>query len=210
MATSVRPSPTHPATPAPAPITREDRTRLLGQTPAVLWFTGLSGAGKSTVARLVEAELHARGRLCFRLDGDVVRDGLCADLSFSATDRDENIRRITEVARLMYDAGLVVLVSVISPFAAARARARAGFPPGDFLEVFVDAPLEVAEARDPKGLYARARRGDLSDFTGIDSPYEAPRAPEVHLRTSEISPAGAAAQVLAALDLSAPGPRGSR
>ncbi|HET9073950.1 MAG TPA: adenylyl-sulfate kinase [Solirubrobacteraceae bacterium] len=191
-------------------LTRADRARRLGQVPAVVWFTGLSGAGKSTVAELVEAHLHARGCLCVRLDGDVLRDGLCADLGFSAADRDENIRRITEVARLMYDAGLVVLVSVISPFRAARAHARGGFPTGDFLEVFVDAPLEVVEARDPKGLYARARRGELRDFTGVDSPYEAPDAPEVHLLTGEVSPDAAAAQVLAALELRAREPGAAR
>jgi len=172
------------------------RGAALGQTPCVLWLTGLSGAGKSTIADRVEAALHARGRHTYLLDGDNVRHGLNRDLGFTDADRVENIRRVAEVARLMADAGLIVLVSFISPFASERAMARSLFAPGSFLEVFVDAPLAVAEARDPKGLYAKARRGELANFTGIDSPYEPPQAPELRIDTATLSADEAAAAVL--------------
>ena len=180
-------------------VTREARAGLMGQRPAVVWFTGLSGAGKSTIANLVEKKLHAQGRHTFLLDGDNVRHGLNKDLAFSDADREENIRRVTEVARLMADAGLVVLVSFISPFKADRAAARARMEPGEFIEVFVDAPLDVAEARDPKGLYRKARTGELANFTGVDSPYEAPEAAELRLDTSVLDAASAAEQVVTLL-----------
>jgi len=176
------------------------RGAALGQTPCVLWLTGLSGAGKSTIADRVEAALQARGRHTYLLDGDNVRHGLNRDLGFSDADRVENIRRVAEVARLMADAGLIVLVSFISPFASERAMARSLFAPGSFYEVFVDAPLAVTEARDPKGLYAKARRGELANFTGIDSPYEPPRAPELRLDTDALSADEAAAGVLDLID----------
>jgi bifunctional enzyme CysN/CysC len=162
-------------------IDRAARARQKGQAAKCVWFTGLSGAGKSTVANLVDKRLHAMGYHSFVLDGDNVRHGLNKDLGFTDEDRVENIRRVAEVARLMTDAGLIVLVSFISPFRAEREMARALFPEGDFVEVFVDVPLQVAEQRDAKGLYAKARAGKLPNFTGIDSPYEAPDTPELHL-----------------------------
>ncbi len=160
------------------------RARIKGQQPACLWFTGLSGAGKSTLANRVESLLHSLGHHTCLLDGDNLRHGLNSDLGFSAADRDENIRRVAHAARLMTDAGLIVLVSFISPLAAQRARARALFAPGEFIEVFVDTPLALCEQRDVKGLYARARAGQIADFTGIDAPYEAPEAPELHLHAA--------------------------
>lgn len=162
-------------------VDRAARARIKGQQPKVLWFTGLSGAGKSTIANQVEKRLHARGCHTFLLDGDNVRHGLNRDLGFTDEDRVENIRRVAEVARLMADAGLIVLVSFISPFRAERDMARELFAEGEFIEVFVDVPLEVAEARDVKGLYRKARAGQIPNFTGIDSPYEAPENPELHL-----------------------------
>jgi bifunctional enzyme CysN/CysC len=150
----------------------------------VLWFTGLSGAGKSTIANLVEKQLHALGRHTYLLDGDNVRHGLNRDLGFTDTDRVENIRRVAEVAKLMADAGLIVMVSFISPFRAERRMARALFDDGEFYEVHVDTPLAVAESRDVKGLYAKARRGELKNFTGIDSPYEPPEHPEIYIDTT--------------------------
>ncbi|WP_372382180.1 sulfate adenylyltransferase subunit CysN [Xanthomonas sp. NCPPB 1068] len=162
-------------------VDRSARARIKGQAPRVLWFTGLSGAGKSTVANLVDKRLHALGYHTFILDGDNVRHGLNRDLGFTDEDRVENIRRVAEVARLMADAGLIVLVSFISPFRAERQLARERFDAGEFVEVFVDVPLAVAEARDVKGLYRKARAGQIPNFTGIDSPYEAPETPEIHL-----------------------------
>ena len=162
-------------------VDKAARARIKGQTPKVLWFTGLSGAGKSTIANQVEKRLHARGCHTFLLDGDNVRHGLNRDLGFTDEDRVENIRRVAEVAKLMVDAGLVVLVSFISPFRAERQMARERFAEGEFVEIFVDVPLEVAESRDVKGLYRKARAGQIPNFTGIDSPYEAPEAPELHL-----------------------------
>jgi len=163
------------------------RARAKGQTPRVVWFTGLSGAGKSTIANLVEKKLTAMGRHTYLLDGDNVRHGLNRDLGFTDAERVENIRRVAEVAKLMVDAGLIVLVSFISPFRSERRMARELMEEGEFVEVFVDAPLALAEARDVKGLYAKARRGELKNFTGIDSPYEPPEAAEVRIDTAATS-----------------------
>ncbi len=173
------------------------RAHLNGQQPAVVWFTGLSGAGKSTIADAVEQKLHALGRHTYLLDGDNVRHGLNKDLGFTDADRVENIRRVAEVSKLMVDAGLIVLVSFISPFRSERRMARDLLERGEFIEVFVDSGLDVAESRDRKGLYAKARAGELKNFTGIDSPYEEPESPEIHLDASgAISPEEAADQVI--------------
>jgi len=169
-------------------IDKAARAALKEQAPRCLWFTGLSGSGKSTIASLLEKRLHAEGRHTYVLDGDNVRHGLNRDLGFTEADRVENIRRVAEVAKLMTDAGLIVLVSFISPFVSDREMARGLFAADEFVEVFVDTPLEECERRDVKGLYAKARRGELKNFTGIDSAYEPPRAPEVHLRPAERSP----------------------
>jgi bifunctional enzyme CysN/CysC len=177
-------------------VNRHARSSLKGQRACVLWFTGLSGAGKSTVANLVEKRLHALGRHTYILDGDNVRHGLNKDLGFTDADRVENIRRVAEVSKLMVDAGLIVLVSFISPFRSERRLARELMPAGEFFEVFVDTPIEEAEKRDPKGLYRKARRGELKNFTGIDSPYEPPEHAEIHLRTALYSPEQAAEQIL--------------
>ncbi|HSD16766.1 MAG TPA: sulfate adenylyltransferase subunit CysN [Thermomonas sp.] len=182
-------------------VDKATRAAIKRQQPRCLWFTGLSGAGKSTIANLVEKKLLAMGRHTYLLDGDNVRHGLNKDLGFTDEDRVENIRRVAEVAKLMTDAGLVVLVSFISPFRAERDMARALFDPGEFLEVHVDTSLAEAERRDVKGLYAKARRGELRNFTGIDSPYEAPEAPELHLDTAVADPATLADQVVRALGL---------
>jgi bifunctional enzyme CysN/CysC len=160
-------------------ISREAHARLKGQEPAVLWFTGLSGAGKSTIANLVEKKLHALGRHTFLLDGDNVRHGLNKDLGFTDADRIENVRRVGEVARLMADAGLIVITAFISPFRAERAMVKAMLGDGEFIEIFVDTPLAEAEKRDVKGLYAKARAGELANFTGLDSPYEVPENPDI-------------------------------
>jgi bifunctional enzyme CysN/CysC len=177
-------------------VDKDARRALNGHRSAVVWLTGLSGAGKSTVANRLEQRLHALGKRTYLLDGDNVRHGLNKDLGFTAADRVENVRRIAEVARLMVDAGLIVITALISPFRAERRMARALFATGEFVEVFVDVPLAVAESRDPKGLYRRARSGDLKNFTGIDSPYEQPEAPELHLDTARQSPDRAAEVVL--------------
>ncbi|MDF7631365.1 adenylyl-sulfate kinase [Erwiniaceae bacterium L1_55_4] len=163
------------------PVTREEREQQHGHQSVVLWFTGLSGSGKSTVAGALEQALHRAGVSTYLLDGDNVRHGLCRDLGFSDDDRKENIRRVGEVAKLMVDAGLVVLTAFISPHRAERQMVRDLLGTGQFIEVFVDTPLAVCEARDPKGLYKKARAGELRNFTGIDSVYEAPDAPEIHL-----------------------------
>ncbi|MBL7494962.1 sulfate adenylyltransferase subunit CysN [Frankia sp. CNm7] len=181
-------------------VNKQARALRKGQKPAVVWFTGLSGAGKSTIANLVEKQLHDQGHHTYLLDGDNVRHGLNKDLGFTEADRVENIRRVAEVARLMADAGLIVLTSFISPFRAERQLARDLLADGEFIEVFVDTPLAVAESRDRKGLYAKARRGELTNFTGIDSPYEPPRNPEIHLDASgTVSVETTAAQVVAYL-----------
>jgi adenylylsulfate kinase len=169
-----------------ASVKREDRARVSGQRGAVLWFTGLSGSGKSTVANAVESRLNQLGRMTYLLDGDNVRTGLNSNLGFSDADRQENIRRVAHVAKLFWDANLITLVSFISPFRAERRMAR-DLIGSDFVEVFVDASLDVCEQRDPKGLYKKARQGLISDFTGISSPYEKPEHPEVVLKTGEES-----------------------
>ncbi len=165
-----------------ASVDREARIRITGQRSAVLWFTGLSGSGKSTIASALEARLNRAGRLSYLLDGDNVRMGLCSDLGFSAEDRKENNRRVAHLAKLFWDANVLTLVSFISPFRHEREAAR-GLVGKDFLEIYVDTPLAVCEARDPKGLYGRARKGEIAEFTGISSPYEPPTAPEIALRT---------------------------
>ncbi|MBA3669331.1 MAG: sulfate adenylyltransferase subunit CysN [Sphingomonas sp.] len=177
-------------------VSRDIHARIKGQKPAVLWFTGLSGAGKSTIANLVEKQLVARGRHTFLLDGDNVRHGLNKDLGFVEADRIENIRRVGEVARLMADAGLIVLTAFISPFRAERDMVRAMLPDGEFIEIYVDTPLAEAEKRDVKGLYAKARAGELANFTGIDSPYEAPENAEIRVNTVELSAEQAADRIV--------------
>ena len=178
---------------------RAARAAMKGQRACVVWFTGLSGSGKSTIANLLERKLHALGRHTTMLDGDNVRHGLNRDLGFSEADRVENIRRVSEVAALMADAGLIVIVSFISPYRAERDAARAKLPAGEFLEVFVDTPLEICAARDPKGLYAKAKAGLIPNFTGIGAPYEAPLTPDIHLRSGERSAEAMAEQVAAAV-----------
>ena len=182
-------------------VDRSARATMKGQTGAVVWLTGLSGAGKSTIANLVDKRLHALGRHTYLLDGDNVRHGLNRDLGFTEEDRVENIRRVAEVAKLMADAGLIVITAFISPFRAERRMARELMAEGEFLEVFVDAPLAVAEARDVKGLYAKARAGDLKNFTGIDSPYEAPEAAEIVIDTTAMSAVEAAEAIVKRLGL---------
>jgi bifunctional enzyme CysN/CysC len=180
-------------------ITREAHAAQKHQAPKVLWFTGLSGSGKSTIANLVEKRLHALGKHSFLLDGDNIRHGLNKDLGFTDADRVENVRRVGEVAKLMADAGLIVLTAFISPFRAERELVRGMLPEGEFVEVFIDTPLEVAEARDVKGLYRKARAGELKNFTGIDSPYEPPEAPDIHVDTTRETPEAAAERIVAQL-----------
>jgi bifunctional enzyme CysN/CysC len=176
-------------------VDKPARARLNNQRPAVLWFTGLSGAGKSTIANLVERRLHAQGRHTMILDGDNVRHGLNRDLGFSEADRVENIRRVAEVAKLFVEAGLIVLVSFISPYRAERMLARDCVEEGEFLEIFVDTPVDECRRRDPKGLYKKADAGQLRNFTGIDAPYEAPLDPEIRLYTPDGTPEALAEQV---------------
>lgn len=169
-------------------VHRQDRSKLLQQSGATLWFTGLSGSGKSTIAVELEWRLTEMGKLCYRLDGDNIRLGINRNLGFTAEDRAENIRRVGEVSKLFVDAGLIVLSSFISPYTADRDRVRAlhaeaGFP---FIEIYVECPLSEAEKRDPKGLYKKARAGEIKQFTGIDDPYEPPTSPEIHLRTDQL------------------------
>jgi len=168
-------------------IGKAERSRRSGQKPCVLWFTGLSGSGKSTISDALEVRLHEMGFLSYLLDGDNIRHGLNHDLGFSDADRVENIRRIAEVSKLFVDAGLIVLTAFISPFRADREGARAIMGPGEFVEIYVDTPLAVCESRDPKGLYRKARAGEIRNFTGIDSAYEPPRSPEVRLDTAVYS-----------------------
>ena len=170
-------------------ITIDDRSRLLGQKGATLWFTGLSGSGKSTVAVALEKALFKRGKLSYRLDGDNIRLGINKNLGFSAVDRTENIRRIGEIAKLFVDSGVIALSSFISPYRADRDQVRALHLESDFafIEIFVDCALSEAENRDPKGLYKKARAGEIKNFTGIDDPYEAPNSPEIHLHTDQMS-----------------------
>ncbi|WP_142848619.1 sulfate adenylyltransferase subunit CysN [Telmatospirillum sp. J64-1] len=180
-------------------VDKEARAKLKGQSPCVLWFTGFSGSGKSTIANLVEKKLHALGRHTYVLDGDNVRHGLNKDLGFTEADRVENIRRIGEVAKLFVDAGMITITAFISPFRAERRMARELMGEGEFIEVFIDTPLEECEKRDPKGLYKKARAGKLANFTGIDSAYEPPETPELVIRTQEISAEDAAEKVVAML-----------
>ncbi len=178
-------------------ITPDARARLLGQRGCVLWFTGLSGSGKSTLANALDIELHQRGVKTVLLDGDNVRQGLCGDLGFSAEDRHENLRRVAEVAKLMADAGLVVLTAFVSPFRSDRDRARQIVGAERFAEIYVDCPLEVCAQRDVKGLYAKAQAGLIPDFTGVNSPYEAPLAPELCIQSGSAPLTQSTAQVLA-------------
>ena len=182
-------------------INRKSRSDLKDQQARILWFTGLSAAGKSTIANLVDIRLHALGKHTYLLDGDNLRLGLNRDLGFSDADRVENIRRVAEVAGLMVDAGLITLVAFISPFRRERAMARRLVGQGEFIEIFVDTPIAVAEARDPKGLYKKARRGELRDFTGIDSPYEPPENPEIRIDTTVLSAEDAAEQIVGFLTM---------
>jgi bifunctional enzyme CysN/CysC len=177
-------------------VTRAAHAQQKGQEPKVLWFTGLSGSGKSTIANLVEKKLYALGRHSYLLDGDNVRHGLNKDLGFTDADRIENIRRVGEVAKLMTDAGLIVLTAFISPFRAERDMIRAMLPEGDFVEIFVDTPLAVAEARDIKGLYKKARAGEIRNFTGISSPYERPERPDIRVDTTRETPEAAAERIV--------------
>lgn len=177
-------------------INKQSRADALGQKPCVVWLTGLSGSGKSTIANLLEQKLLAAGKHSYLLDGDNIRHGLNRDLGFTDADRVENIRRVAETARLMADAGLIVITSFISPFRAERIMARALFEPGEFVEVFVDASLAECERRDPKGLYRKARRGEIKNFTGFDSPYEPPASPELRIETASCTADQAADLIL--------------
>ncbi|MGI9420307.1 MAG: adenylyl-sulfate kinase, partial [Geminicoccaceae bacterium] len=180
-------------------VDKTSRATMNKQKPCLLWFTGFSGSGKSTVANLVEKRLHAMGQRTYLLDGDNVRHGLNKDLGFTDADRVENIRRVAEVGKLMVDAGLIVMASFISPFRSERDLARELFDQGEFVEVFVDASIDACERRDPKGLYQRARDGKIPNFTGISSPYEPPETPEIHLQTEQLTPEEAAEMVIAEL-----------
>lgn len=180
-------------------VSPDDRAAVLGHRSATVWFTGLSGSGKSTIARQVEQRLVEDGRAAYLLDGDNVRHGLNGDLGFTAADREENIRRVGEVCRLLCDAGLLVLATFISPYERDRARVRQLHADGQFIEVFVDTPLEVCEQRDPKGLYVKARTGEIPDFSGISAPYEAPTDPELRLETATLPLSVAVDRVLAHL-----------
>jgi adenylylsulfate kinase len=184
----------------PGSVSIQDRERLLGQRGCVVWLTGLSGSGKSTIARAAESALFERGKLPFVLDGDNLRHGLNSNLGFSDADRHENVRRTGAVAALFADAAIIVLSALISPFRADREQVRAMVGEDRFLEVFVDAPVEVCEQRDPKGLYQRARRGEIAEFTGISSPYEAPEQPALSIRTERTDVAEAADQIVRLLE----------
>jgi len=181
-------------------LAQAERLGRLGQRPKCIWLTGLPGAGKTTLADALEQSLREAGHHTYVLDGDDLRLGLCSDLGFSEAERIENIRRVAEVARLMFDAGLIVIVALVSPFRAQRQIARTLFPVGEFVEVFVDTPQQECERRDPKGMYAKARRGALRDFTGIGSRYDPPEHPEVRVDTSVISVEESVARVLLRLE----------
>lgn len=183
----------------PFAMDRAFRAGMKRQSPFVLWMTGLSGSGKSTLSNLTDSRLSGMGFHCFTLDGDSMRKGLCRDLDFSLASRAENTRRTAEVARLMLDAGLIAIVSLISPMESERAHARSLFDAGEFIEVHVDVPLAVAESRDPKKLYQKARMGIIKDFTGIDSPYEAPLCPEIRVDTAALTPESACDRIFAYL-----------
>jgi adenylylsulfate kinase len=180
-------------------VSKADRAKVKGQTPKCIWLTGLSGSGKSTLANALEVALTEQGQHTYLLDGDNVRHGLNKNLGMSDEDRTENIRRVSEVAKLMVDAGLIVVTAFISPFRADRDAARELFEDGEFVEVFVDAPLEECEKRDPKGLYQKARQGIIKEFTGIDSPYEAPAKPELVVNTAENDIEACVKQLIAAI-----------
>jgi adenylyl-sulfate kinase len=182
-------------------ITAAQREQRNGHRGLVIWLTGLSGAGKTTVATELERQLFAAGKHTYLLDGDILRHGLCSDLNFSADSRRENIRRAGEVAALFADAGVIVIAAFISPFRADRERVRNCLPPGRFIEVFVNAPLDVCEKRDVKGLYAKARAGQLKEFTGISAPYEAPENPEINLHTDQTTPQEAVEQIIGYLSM---------
>jgi adenylylsulfate kinase len=184
-----------------ATVTRERREQMNRHRAKLLWFTGLSGSGKSTLAHALEEELFQRGCRTYVFDGDNVRHGLCGDLGFSDTDRTENIRRIAEMAKLFVDAGVISLTAFISPFREDRDRARGLFPHGDFIEVYVDCPLEVCESRDVKGLYKRARAGEIKDFTGISSPYEPPSKPEIIIQTADREVTDCVNEIIRSLEL---------
>ncbi|NQY62969.1 MAG: adenylyl-sulfate kinase [Alteromonadaceae bacterium] len=180
-------------------ITKEDRAKLKHQQPCLLWYTGLSGSGKSTIANAVDALLFERGCHTYLLDGDNVRHGLNGDLGFSDEDRIENIRRISQVAKLFIDAGLIVSTAFISPFATDRALAADMLASGEFIEVYIDTPIEICEQRDPKGLYKKARAGEIKDFTGIDSAYDVPKTPAIHVKTDDKSILECAERIVAYL-----------
>ena len=177
-------------------ISKQDRSKLTQQKPCILWFTGLSGSGKSTIANALEAMLYNNENFTYLLDGDNVRHGLNADLGFDDTSRIENIRRVGEVAKLFVDSGLVVLTAFISPFREDRELVKSLVLEGEFIEVFIDTPLEVCESRDPKGLYKKARAGEIKDFTGIDSPYEEPLKADIHIKNDNISIEKACEQII--------------
>ncbi len=181
-------------------VSKDERAKIKGQKPCILWFTGLSGSGKSTIANMVESKLHNLNKHTYLLDGDNIRLGLNQGLSFSDADRVENIRRIGEVSKLFVDAGMIVLTAFISPFEEDRNRIREMMQEGEFIEVYVDTPLEVCEERDPKGLYKKARKGEIAEFTGVSSPYEKPQRTEIHIQTENISVASASEKVLEYLE----------
>ena len=181
-------------------VTRDDRFQLMGQRGTTLWFTGLSGSGKSTVAVALESRLYEFGKLAYRLDGDNVRLGINKNLGFSAADRTENIRRIGEVGNLYVDGGFLTLASFVSPYREDRDGVRALMDEGDFVEIFIDTPVELCEARDPKGLYKKARAGEIPNFTGVADPYEAPKNAEMVIKTADGTPEEAAAQIIAMLE----------
>ena len=181
-------------------VSRKDRERLHGHRGLVIWFTGLSASGKSTIAHLVEKNLYVRGCSTYVFDGDNVRHGLCSDLGFSSEDRSENIRRIGEMVKLFVDAGIIVLTAFISPFRADRERIRSLFSPGEFIEVYTSCPVEVCSLRDTKGIYRRAKEGEIKDFTGISAPYELPETPEIVICSDQMSAVEASEKVSAYIE----------